>query len=246
MCKISAPSGSYSQGIETPISWEDFSSNFNLLASNDKLIEEEWDPDTEPIYFGSEKSLFPFEYDMSMFGLFEPIPAIEENPVLIEHHIQLLEESVVSNDLKASSDSTSDSTSLKDGSDSTALKALSESTSLKARSDSGSSISINSSTNLTSRQQKRKIGNTNAKKSEDGISDELRKKRLKQREAARRCRDKKMSALQIAEERADRAEAEKQELLFKVRVLEEAKKDWIAKEQRMQQEILNLNCKMHF
>jgi len=260
MCKISAP---ISVKSSPPLSWDELNKRTfdldmvtpeglmqNTIADDCKILGNElfyFNP-TSPLE--STHSLFPSEYDMSMFGLFpqqetlETIPCLEKDQILFNLPMHSLEESVSVDTLKASSTSTVDSNSDSAcGSPKTSYSSASDS---PKTAFSAVCISPKTSFDLSSRLQKRKIGNTNAKKSEDGISDDLRRKRQKQREAAKRCREKRMSALQIAEERADKAEAEKLELLVKVRVLEEAKKEWMLKEQDLQQKIFNLGCKMQF
>ncbi|KAJ3306876.1 hypothetical protein HDV03_003913 [Kappamyces sp. JEL0829] len=62
-------------------------------------------------------------------------------------------------------------------------------------------------------------------------------KRHKQNEAAKRSRNKKMNALQTAQVRADVAEDFCRSLTIRVAVLEQEKKDWMAKEQEMRSRI---------
>lgn len=76
-----------------------------------------------------------------------------------------------------------------------------------------------------------------AKKSEEDLSPELAMKRQKQNEAAKKSREKKMSILQTAVERAENAEKLNFDLSVRIAVLEEEKKGWQVKEREMEEKL---------
>jgi hypothetical protein len=75
------------------------------------------------------------------------------------------------------------------------------------------------------------------KRKEVDIDEQLIKKRQRQNEAAKRCREKKLSALQEAQENAKRFEQQSFELSVKLAVLEKEQQAWVVKEKEMQQQV---------
>jgi hypothetical protein len=68
----------------------------------------------------------------------------------------------------------------------------------------------------------------------------LTKKRQRQNEAAKRCRQKKMDLLNEAQEQARKFEQEKFEMSVRLAVLEKEKQAWLLREKEMQHELNRL------
>jgi hypothetical protein len=78
-----------------------------------------------------------------------------------------------------------------------------------------------------------KANNVKRSTPDDPITEEVALKRQKQNEAARKCRQKRLSKLQECERKVEETEKEKFELSVRVAVLEKEKEAWILKEQKM-------------
>lgn len=90
-------------------------------------------------------------------------------------------------------------------------------------------------TNVTVQYVTRPSKANNVKRStpEDPITEEVARKRQKQNEAAKKCRQKRLSQLQECQQKVEQSEKEKFELTVKLAVLEKEKEAWILKEQEM-------------
>lgn len=250
MCKITAP-----KNIATapPLSWEELHNNDLLVADLGVApFEKEKNSLTGDDRFSNEflfniqtDSFSSNEYcDMSMFGLFPqqdstfPAPDVAFNDQVL---FELPMQNSVMQQLDNASSPTDATSFLLSSNGISNFHQLPKKSGVDSPKSSKSVSSRETTLDPQCRLQKRKLGNTNAKKSDEGTTEEVRNKRQKQREAAKRCREKRLGELQIAEDRAAKAEAEKLELLIRVKVLESEKKNWMEMEKQLQKEIYNLS-----
>jgi hypothetical protein len=82
--------------------------------------------------------------------------------------------------------------------------------------------------------------NTNKRSFEDPIDSQLMKKRQRQNDAAKRCRQKKMDQIKEAQEMAQKFEKEKFEMSVRLAVLEKEKQAWVIREREMQHQLATL------
>jgi hypothetical protein len=78
-----------------------------------------------------------------------------------------------------------------------------------------------------------KANNVKRSTPDDPITEEVALKRQKQNEAAKRCRQKRLSQLQEYQQKVEQSEKEKFELAVRLAVLEKEKEAWILKEREM-------------
>ncbi|KAI8895137.1 hypothetical protein BC833DRAFT_602369 [Globomyces pollinis-pini] len=72
----------------------------------------------------------------------------------------------------------------------------------------------------------------------------LFKKRQRQNEAAKRCREKKLNQLQAAQQQVQKFEKEKFEMAVKLAVLEKEREAWQARENELQRRIQSLKMQL--
>jgi hypothetical protein len=101
-------------------------------------------------------------------------------------------------------------------------------------------------TNITVEYVSRPSKANNVKRSspEDPITAEVALKRQKQNEAARRCRQKRLSQLQECQQKVEQVEKEKFDLSVRLAVLEKEKEAWILKEQEMNMRMEKLRAQL--
>ena len=78
-----------------------------------------------------------------------------------------------------------------------------------------------------------KANNVKRSSPDDPITEEVARKRQKQNEAAKKCRQKRISQLQECQQKVEQSEKEKFELSVRLAVLEKEKEAWILKEKEM-------------
>jgi hypothetical protein len=81
---------------------------------------------------------------------------------------------------------------------------------------------------------------SNKRQSEDQVDSQLIKKRQRQNDAAKRCRQKKLDQLKEAQDLAQKFEKEKFEMSVRLAVLEKEKQAWVLRERDMQHQLATL------
>ncbi|KAJ3323258.1 hypothetical protein HDV06_002025 [Boothiomyces sp. JEL0866] len=80
--------------------------------------------------------------------------------------------------------------------------------------------------------------------SEVEVDEALMKKRQRQNDAAKRCRQKKLNQLQECQEKAKRFENEMFEMSVRLAVLEKERTAWLVREKELQERVQLLKCQL--